>query len=107
TELLIAAITPPEEVEKMMDVRGVMAAVGDMNAFMKFQAAKAMTDAAQAGGDTGGAMQTGLGAGLGMMMPGMIREAMSSPPAAAPVPPSPAAGPAKFCSDCGGKVEPT
>ena len=48
-ELLIAAITPPEEVEKMMDVRGGMAAVGDMNAFLKFQAAQAMMDAARAG----------------------------------------------------------
>jgi membrane protease subunit (stomatin/prohibitin family) len=119
TELIITAITPPEEVEKMMDARGGMGAVGDMNAFLKFQAAKAMTEAANSGGGTGGAMQAGLGAGLGMMVPGMIREAMNAPaqaPAApsaptASVPPSPAAPPpaagtAKFCSQCGQKIEP-
>src|SRR5262249_32807287 len=55
-DLVIAAITPPEEVEKMMDARAGMGAVGDMNAFMKFQAAQAMRDAANQGGDTSGAM---------------------------------------------------
>jgi membrane protease subunit (stomatin/prohibitin family) len=116
TELIIAAITPPEEVEKMMDARAGMGAVGDMNAFMKFQAAQAMRDAAQHGGDTSGAMQAGLGAGLGMMMPGMIREAMAgSPapahpaPAAAGAPAAPAAAPGgspKFCSECGQALTP-
>jgi len=109
-ELLIAAITPPEEVEKMMDVRGGMAAVGDMNAFMKFQAAQAMRDAAQHGGDAGGAMQAGMGAGFGMMMPGMLREAMSAPaPPSAASGAAPAASPssgAKFCPQCGNPVTP-
>jgi membrane protease subunit (stomatin/prohibitin family) len=110
TELVIAAITPPEEVEKMMDVRGGMGAVGDMNAFMKFQAAKAMTEAAHGGGDAGGAMQAGLGAGLGMMMPGMIREAMAtpaSPPTTSAAAPPATGAAAKFCSECGAKLEPT
>jgi membrane protease subunit (stomatin/prohibitin family) len=119
TELIITAITPPEEVEKMMDVRGGMGAVGDMNAFLKFQAAKAMTEAAHAGGDTGGAMQAGLGAGLGMMMPGMIREAMAAGPnSPAPAPsapvapagaatPAPGAAAAKFCSECGNRLDPS
>jgi membrane protease subunit (stomatin/prohibitin family) len=125
TELLISAITPPEEVEKMMDARAGMGAVGDLNAFMKFQAAQAMRDAAHSGGETSGAMQAGLGAGFGMMMPGMIREAMASgqpspaspapPPNAPPAPPPnapPAAAPtaptagAKFCSECGQAVPP-
>jgi membrane protease subunit (stomatin/prohibitin family) len=115
-DLLIAAITPPEEVEKMMDVRSGMGAVGDMNAFVKFQAAQAMREAAQHGGETGGAMQAGLGAGMGMMMPGMIREAMSgtqaqpqSSPAASTNPaagPAPLSAGAKFCSECGQAVAP-
>lgn len=115
TELLIASITPPEEVEKMMDARAGMGAVGDLNAFMKFQAAQAMRDAAQGGGgEAGGAMQAGLGAGFGMMMPGMIREAMGQPgpaPAQAPAnapaqPPPAAAGPSRFCTECGQPVAP-
>jgi membrane protease subunit (stomatin/prohibitin family) len=112
TELLIAAITPPEEVEKMLDARSSMGAVGDMNAFMKFQAAQAMREAAQHGGDASGAMQAGLGAGFGMMMPGMIREAMAAPTGSPqPAPPAPATGPVaggspKFCSECGQAVAP-
>jgi membrane protease subunit (stomatin/prohibitin family) len=111
TDLMIAAITPPEEVEKMLDARAGMGAVGDMNAFLKFQAARAMTEAASSGGETSGAMQAGLGAGFGMMMPGMIREAMSAnpaspPPQAAPAPTSSAPGAAKFCSECGQPVQP-
>ncbi|HEV3166703.1 MAG TPA: SPFH domain-containing protein [Isosphaeraceae bacterium] len=115
TELIIDAITPPEEVEKMMDARAGMGAVGDLNAFMKFQAAKAMTEAAGGSGVTSGAMQAGLGAGMGMMMPGMIKEAMSggggaagapTPPAPTPAPAAPTSAAAKFCSDCGQPVPP-
>jgi membrane protease subunit (stomatin/prohibitin family) len=113
TELLISSITPPEEVEKMMDARAGMGAVGDLNAFMKFQAAQAMRDAAQGGGggEASGAMQAGLGAGFGLMMPGMIREAMgpgSAPtPSPAPTPPpTTAASASKFCSECGQPVTP-
>ncbi len=109
-ELVIGAITPPEEVEKMMDARSAMGAVGDMNAFMKFQAAQAMREAAQQpGGDASGAMQAGMGAGFGMMMPGMLREAMNQPAAAPPPAAAPAAtggAPGKFCSECGAAVAP-
>jgi membrane protease subunit (stomatin/prohibitin family) len=109
TDLMISAITPPEEVEKMMDARAGMGAVGDLNAFAKFQAAQAMREAASAGGEASSAMQAGLGAGFGMMMPGMIKEAMSSgtsqpaPPATPASPSTAGAVPAgaKFCSECG------
>lgn len=110
TDLIIAAITPPEEVEKMMDARAGMGAVGDMNAFVKFQAARAMTEAAGSGGEASGALSAGLGAGFGMMMPGMIREAMAGAPASPPPQPAPAAAPgpagaARFCSECGQAVQ--
>ncbi|MDH3743619.1 MAG: SPFH domain-containing protein [Acidobacteriota bacterium] len=90
-DLFLGAITPPEEVQKQIDERAGMAAVGDMNAYLKFKAAKAMGDAAQqeggggeAGSGVGAGMGLGMGAGLGMMLPGMMKEAMqagSSPPA--------------------------
>jgi hypothetical protein len=57
--------------------------VGDLNAFMKFQAANSMAKLAEQGGGSGGAMGMGLGAGFGMMMPGMIQQAMQ--PGAAPL----------------------
>jgi len=83
-DFFISAITPPEEVQKAIDARSAMGAVGDLNAYMKFQAANSMAKLASSGGGADGAMGMGLGAGFGMMMPGMIREAM----AGGPVPPS-------------------
>jgi membrane protease subunit (stomatin/prohibitin family) len=80
-DLFLGAITPPEEVQKLIDERSGMAAVGDMDAYLKFKAAKAMGDAAQqTGGETGSGVGAGLGvgmgAGMGMMLPQMMREAM-------------------------------
>ncbi|MBN1589311.1 MAG: SPFH domain-containing protein [Pirellulales bacterium] len=79
-DFFINAITPPEEVQKAIDARSAMGAVGDLNAFMKFQAANSMAKLAEqgggGGGGTGGAMGMGLGAGFGMMMPGMLQQAM-------------------------------
>ncbi|MDZ7616986.1 MAG: SPFH domain-containing protein [Patescibacteria group bacterium] len=93
-DFFINAITPPEEVQKAIDARSAMGAVGDLNAFMKFQAANSMARLAErgGGGETGGAMGMGLGAGFGMMMPGMIQQAMQAASPATPVAPLPAAG---------------
>ncbi len=80
-DFFINAITPPEEVQKAIDARSSMGAVGDLNAFLKFQAANSMAKMAEQGGGGGGlgqgALGMGMGAGFGMMMPGMIREAMA------------------------------
>jgi membrane protease subunit (stomatin/prohibitin family) len=78
-DFFINAITPPDEVQQAIDARSSMGAVGDLNAFMKFQAAQSMARMAQqggGGGDASSAMGMGMGAGFGMMMPAMIREAM-------------------------------
>ena len=83
TDFFINAITPPEEVAKLIDERAGMAAIGDMNQYLRFKAARAMGDAAAAGGGAegiGGAaaagMGLGVGAGLGMAIPGMMRDAL-------------------------------
>ncbi len=90
-DFFINAITPPEEVQKAIDARSAMGAVGDLNAFMKFQAAQSMTKLAeQGGGAAGGAM--GMGAGFGMMMPGMLQQAMQSGSSGAAPQGAPAAG---------------
>ncbi|MBI3097759.1 MAG: SPFH domain-containing protein [Planctomycetes bacterium] len=112
-DLVIGSISMPEEVQKRIDERAGMKALGDMNRFMQFKAAEAMGDAAkQPGGGMGAGMGLGMGAGMGMMMPGMIQGAMQpqgARPAAAPVaamdtcpgcrtavPPG-----SKFCPACG------
>ena len=84
-DFFLGAITPPEEVQKMIDERTGMEAVGDMNEYLKFKAAKAMGDAAQqSGGETGSGVGAGLGvgmgAGMGMMLPQMMKEAMQADP---------------------------
>jgi len=80
-DFFINAITPPEEVQKAIDARSSMGAVGDLHAFTMFQAANSMAKMAEqgGGGGTGGnAMGMGMGAGFGMMMPGMIQQAMQA-----------------------------
>ncbi len=76
SDLVINSITPPEDVQKMIDERAGMGAVGDMGKFMQFKAAKAMEKAAEKGGEASSGMGMGLGAGFGMMMPGMINQAI-------------------------------
>jgi membrane protease subunit (stomatin/prohibitin family) len=102
-DLYMGAITPPEEVQKLIDERSGMGALGDLNAYMKFKTARAIGDAAQqpgggAGSTVGAGVGIGLGAGVGMMLPNMMREAMQGggtapPAAAAPASPAPPASP--------------
>jgi membrane protease subunit (stomatin/prohibitin family) len=91
----ITAITVPEEVEKALDERAQMGALGDMQAYMQFKAARALGDAAQVGGGGAGSIAglgVGLGAGMGLgsVMAGAIGQSMQgamgtgTPSAAAP-----------------------
>jgi membrane protease subunit (stomatin/prohibitin family) len=93
-DFLIGAITPPEEVQKMIDERAGMGAVGDMQRYMAFKAARAVEAAASNPGETGSTAGLGLGAGIGMMMPQMIAGAMAGAQGARPAgsPPAPAGG---------------
>jgi membrane protease subunit (stomatin/prohibitin family) len=63
-DFYINRITPPEDVQKMIDERSGMQAVGDLDKFFKYKAAKAMGDAATSGGSAGGA-SSGMGLGIG------------------------------------------
>jgi len=105
-DFFINAITPPEEVQQAIDARSSMGAVGDLNAFMKFQTAQSLSKLAERGGDSG-AMGMGMGAGFGMLLPGMIQQAMAqgaaapatapqSAPRAMPAPAIPAAAAGSF-----------
>lgn len=79
-DFFINSITPPEEVQKAIDARSSMGAIGDLRAFTVYQAANSMSKMAEAsGGGTGAnAMGMGMGAGFGMMMPAMLQQAMQS-----------------------------
>jgi membrane protease subunit (stomatin/prohibitin family) len=78
-DFYINRITPPEEVQKMIDDRAGMAAVGDLDNFLKFKAAKAMGDASTSSGNGASAsMGVGIGAGIGMMIPGMLYKVLGN-----------------------------
>ncbi|HEX8183336.1 MAG TPA: SPFH domain-containing protein [Blastocatellia bacterium] len=111
-DLLISAITPPEEVQKMIDERTSMGAIGDMNAYMQFKAAQSIQDAAkQPGGAAGQGMGLGLGISYGQMMAGAVggqggaaqgaggaaqSQTIPCPKCGTQNPPG-----TKFCSNCG------
>ena len=121
TTFQISAITPPEEVQRRIDERSGMAALGDMTTYTQFQAAQALRDAAQNPGGGGDAASTGVGLGaglgLGQAMAGALRDAYATPaaqpaaPADAPAtitcPNCQAAVPAgaKFCPNCGNRLQ--
>ncbi|HVF50997.1 MAG TPA: SPFH domain-containing protein [Pyrinomonadaceae bacterium] len=72
-DIIISAITPPEEVQKKIDERASMSALGDMDKYMRYKAAEALPDAArQPGGAAGQGMGLGLWFGYGQMMAGAI-----------------------------------
>lgn len=77
-DFFINAITPPEEVQKAIDARSSMGAIGDLRAFTMYQAANSMHKLAEqgGGGGAGGAMGMGMGAGFGMVIPSMVQQAM-------------------------------
>jgi membrane protease subunit (stomatin/prohibitin family) len=118
-DMLISAITPPEEVQKKIDERASMSALGDMDKYMRYKAAEALPDAAkQPGGAAGTGMGLGMGFGYGQMMANAIgggqgqqqQGGQQGGGAAAQTVPCPKCGTpnqagAKFCQNCGAAVQ--
>jgi membrane protease subunit (stomatin/prohibitin family) len=75
TDLIIVGIIPPDDVQEKINERSSMAAVGNLDQYMKFKTAQAMEEAAknQAGGGTAG---LGVGLGAGMTMANMMMGSM-------------------------------
>jgi len=121
-DMLISAITPPEEVQKKIDERASMSALGDMNRYMQYKAAESMPDAAkQPGGAAGTGMGLGLGFGFGQVMANAIggqgqqqgqqggqQSGGGASAQATPCPKCGTANPAsaKFCQNCGANTQP-
>jgi len=77
-DFYITSITPPEDVQKMIDARGGMAAVGDLNRFLKFGLAKAFAESGGTWPAAGAGM--GIGAGVGLLVPGLLSKALAPNP---------------------------
>lgn len=93
----------PEEVEKAMDTRTSMGALGDMGKFTQYQAAQALRDAAQnEGGGSFAGMGVGMGAGLAMGQTFANAMNSSQQPAANA---APAQQPGVICPNCGAAVK--
>ena len=119
TKFVIENISLPAEVEAAMDKRTSMGVIGDVGRYAQFQAADAMRDAAQNTGGGGAATGAGLGAGfaIGNAMAGAMSNAMnqsqnqtrgeSGGEARTACPKCGAANlaSAKFCNECGAKIE--
>jgi membrane protease subunit (stomatin/prohibitin family) len=126
TSFQVQAITPPEEVQKRIDERSGMAALGDMRTFTQFKTAEAIGDAANNPGSGGDATSAGLGMGAGMgmgaAMSGAMRDAFRDEPTGQQGQGSPQQTPAvstttcpnckatipagsKFCPECGTNLQ--
>jgi len=113
-DLIIRAITPPDDVQKIIDERGSMTAVGERD-YLRFKAAQFMGEAGKGEGPGSSAAESGmglgLGAGFGMMVPAFLRSAMegkdaSPAPSEETCPQCRASlpGDARFCFRCGTPV---
>ncbi|HFC31068.1 MAG TPA: antifreeze protein, partial [Oceanospirillales bacterium] len=75
TKLLIENVSLPEAVEKALDERSSMGALGNLDKFTKYQAAQAMRDAAN---NPGGEAGAGIGMGMGFAMAQSFGNALSN-----------------------------
>lgn len=102
-DFLIEAVSPPEEVQKMIDEQSGMAAISDTGKYMQIKAAQAMTMAAQNEGQ-GGTTAAGVGLGLGMTIPAMMQQAMQQQQSPATAAAPAATTSAVKCAKCGAEV---
>ena len=81
TSFQIVAMSPPEEVQRRIDERSGMAALGDTGKYLQFETAKALggdadtpaIDAARSG------LELGAGVGLGQALASSPRETVAEP----------------------------
>lgn len=89
TSFIVENVSVPAEVEQAIDKRSSMAAVGNLNDYVKFQMAQGM---ATPGGGTGGfASEMAVGMAMAQQMmqqPGGALGPQATPPAAGPTPPA-------------------
>lgn len=85
---IVENVSLPPEVEQAIDKRSSMAAVGNLNDYVKFQMAESMT---KGGGEAGSMAGTGAGLGAGLAMGQQMMAAMTAGQATPPIAPASAA----------------
>jgi membrane protease subunit (stomatin/prohibitin family) len=104
SDFKILSISPPDHVQEMIDKRAGIAAVGNLDGFLRYQAGHALEQAATnpggggdgegAGGLVGAGLGIGAGIGIGGGMAGIVSQALTGGAAAA----------AAACTSCGAGV---
>lgn len=114
-DFVIEAITPPDEVQARIDERSGMAAVGDLDSYLRYKSALALGDAAQQPGGAGAVVDAGAGLGLGMALAASARQGTTPRSGDNPTHAIPSAltclacahevpAGSKFCPECGTAV---
>lgn len=75
-DFYIQSITLPDEVQKMIDKKTGMNAIGNLDQYMKFKIADSLEEAAKSGGGMSEGLGLGAGLGMGMALPNMIQQNM-------------------------------
>ena len=89
---IVENVSLPPEVEQAIDKRSSMAAVGNLNDYVKFQMAASLGKGGEAGGMAGTAAGLGAGLAMGQQMMAAMSGAQTTPPAGAVPPPLPSVG---------------
>ncbi|MBI3416033.1 MAG: SPFH domain-containing protein [Verrucomicrobia bacterium] len=84
TSFIVENVSVPPEVEQAIDKRSSMAAVGNLNDYVKFQMAESM---GKGGGEGAGMASTAAGLGAGLAMGQQLMAAMNQPQATPPAAP--------------------
>jgi membrane protease subunit (stomatin/prohibitin family) len=83
SSFIVENVSVPPEVEQAIDKRSSMAAVGNLNDYVKFQMAQSMTEGG-AGGLAGSAAQLGAGLAMGQQIMTSLHSASTAPAPTAP-----------------------
>lgn len=79
---IVENVSVPPEVEQAIDKRSSMAAIGNLNDYVKFQMAEAMGKGGEGGGMANAAAQLGAGLAMGQQMMAAMSAQQATPPAA-------------------------
>ncbi len=86
SSFIVENVSLPAEVEASIDKRSSMAAVGNLNDYVKFQMAESMTKTTETGAIAGAAASLGAGLSVGQQMMAAMNTPQATPPAAATPP---------------------
>lgn len=75
-DMYIHSISVPEEVQKMIDTKSGMNAVGNLDQYMKLKIADSLGNTNNSGSTMGEGLGLGAGLGMGMAMPNLMQQAI-------------------------------